>query len=76
MLSHILIFYLVSSSLATQQSILKDGKAGPLDERFAHLVDETLGLWQVPGLSLAVIDGDDVFSGVSSRCNLILGAID
>jgi hypothetical protein len=38
--------------------------AGPLDSKFAALVNKTLHSWHVPGLSIAVIDGDDVWAEV------------
>ena len=35
-----------------------------LDESFDKYVEETLEHWKVPGLSIAVIDGDAVYSKV------------
>ena len=54
---------------ASQQRILssKDGKGnanGPFDEEFEKLANETLGLWKTPGLSIAVVDGDDTWAQV------------
>ena len=39
----------------------------PLDERFETLVQETLNYWHVPGISIAVVDGDNTWAkaGVS-----------
>ena len=35
-----------------------------LDESFDKYVEETLEHWKVPGLSIAVVDGDGVYSKV------------
>ena len=37
----------------------------PLDDNFARLADETLKEFQVPGVAIGVIDGDDIFTQVS-----------
>lgn len=37
-----------------------------LDERFEKLVQETLNRWHVPGVSVAVVDGDNTWAKVSS----------
>jgi hypothetical protein len=42
-------------------------KTSPFDAKFAQLVKETLDKWHVPGLSIAVVDGDDVWAEVSSE---------
>ncbi|RDW94512.1 hypothetical protein BP5796_00275 [Coleophoma crateriformis] len=47
---------------AGQQSPLTGDKAGPFTHAFERLANETLELWQVPGISVAVIDGDDVWA--------------
>jgi len=39
---------------------------GPFDEKFGKLVNETLERWKCPGLAIAVVDGDDTWSAVSS----------
>lgn len=38
---------------------------GPLDDNFGKLVNETLELWHVPGLSIAVVDGDKTWAKVT-----------
>ena len=38
---------------------------GPFDDKFSAYINETLESWNVPGLSIAVIDGDEVYSKVS-----------
>ena len=35
----------------------------PLNEDFAALANRTLEFWKIPGIALAVVDGEDVFSG-------------
>lgn len=39
--------------------------SNPLNDEFAKYVKETLEEWKVPGLSIAVIDGDEIFAEVS-----------
>lgn len=38
----------------------------PLDSQFNSWVGDLLAEWKVPGMSLAVIDGTDVFAEVES----------
>lgn len=38
----------------------------PFDEEFDRMVEETLQHWHVPGLSVAVVHGDDTFAKVST----------
>ena len=57
------LLHLISIAFAAQKA-LKSGPVGPLDAEFAQLVNETLHLWHVPGLAIAVIDGDDVWAEV------------
>jgi hypothetical protein len=42
----------------------------PLTEEFATFVKETLDEWKVPGVSLAVIDGDDIYAEVPRQPSL------
>jgi hypothetical protein len=51
------------SSFESQQPLRVDS-SGPLDSKFGSLVNKTLHSWHVPGLSIAVIDGDDVWAEV------------
>jgi hypothetical protein len=60
------LLQLFSFSLATQQIFLGSNGTSPFDSKFAELVDETLDTWNVPGLSIAVVDGDDIWAEVSS----------
>ena len=50
---------------AEQQHVLKDKPTSPFDAEFAKLAKETLELWHVPGVSIAVVDGDDTWAEVS-----------
>ena len=50
---------------AEQQHILKDKPASPFDAKFAKLAEDTLKLWHVPGLSIAVVDSNDTWAEVS-----------
>lgn len=36
----------------------------PLNEKFDELVKETLELWHVPGVSVAVVYGEDTYARV------------
>jgi hypothetical protein len=48
-----------------------DGKT-PLTKEFGTFVKETLKKWKVPGMSLAVIDGEDIYAEVGAHDNLII----
>lgn len=42
----------------------------PFTPEFAEFAAETMEEWKLPGISIAVVDGDDVFSQVcSARIN-------
>lgn len=53
-------------TLSTQQLHLQPASRSQpyLDESFDEYVKATLNEWSVPGLSIAVVDGDDVYSKV------------
>ena len=60
---------LASSSIAyAPQQPLRgaEKKNGPFDKGFERLANETLERWKCPGLSIAVVDGDDTWAAVSS----------
>jgi len=40
------------------------GADGPLNERFENLAKATLELWHVPGIAIAVVDGDKTWAKV------------
>ena len=56
-------------SLASKQKILKDDGASPLDSKFSRLVNQTLELWHVPGISVSIVDGEDVWAEVQYSFN-------
>lgn len=59
---------LVSSCItyALQQPLREDEKEkGPFDKDFERLANQTLERWKCPGLSIAVVDGDDTWAAVS-----------
>lgn len=64
-LSLSLLLLFVRLSWATHQTVLKDHGVGPFREKFAQLVNETLDMWHVPGLTIAVVDGENVWAEVS-----------
>ncbi|KAI9826733.1 MAG: hypothetical protein M1819_007278 [Sarea resinae] len=41
---------------------MTQNKDGPLGGKFAELVHQTLDLWHVPGLAMAVVDGDETWA--------------
>ena len=62
----ILLVSKAACSPTTQQLPLRPGSGAQpyLDGSFDELVEETLEYWKVPSISIAVIDGDDVYSKV------------
>ena len=68
----LLVTYLNLAKGLEEQEPLQSTAAGPLDAKFASLVNETLHSWHVPGLAIAVIDGDNVWAKVRpiSNCQL------
>lgn len=42
----------------------KTSKVSPLNEEFAKLVHSTLKKWQIQGVAIAVIDGDETWTEV------------
>lgn len=62
----LLSFFLeMQSSSASEQNILNDGPVNPLDAKFKKLVNDTLELWHVPGVAIAVVDGNNTWAEVS-----------
>jgi hypothetical protein len=57
------LLQLVSFSFAAKQQVLKDG-TGPFTSKFGQLANDTLRLFNVPGVSIAVVDGDNVWAEV------------
>jgi hypothetical protein len=55
------LFVLVA---ATSKQKILGSKNGPFNADFEKLVNETLELWYVPGISIAVIDGEDTWAQV------------
>jgi CubicO group peptidase (beta-lactamase class C family) len=39
---------------------------GPLNGEFSRLVQETLEMWHVPGVAVAVVDGDKTWTKVGA----------
>lgn len=62
-----LLLWSTTPLAAAQQKILSSSsdKGSPLDSAFEKLVLETLDEWHVPGLSIAVVDGDETWAAVS-----------
>jgi hypothetical protein len=52
---------------STEPSIIESNpENGPLDKKFEKVVRETLEVWHVPGISVAVVDGENTYAQVSS----------
>lgn len=61
----LLVAGIVCSPYHEQLSLQPGSRSQPyLDESFDNDVKKTLEYWKVPGLSIAVVDGDDVYSKV------------
>lgn len=59
----------VAGTVFAQQKPLSDGHLpgrNPFDDKFGAFVKDTLNEWHVPGLSIAVIDHDQVFAEVNT----------
>jgi hypothetical protein len=59
------IFGFLALSSAAEQKILSNNGDNPLDTKFSKMVNETLNMFHVPGISIAVVDGDDMWAEVS-----------
>ena len=55
---------LLSFSSASQQHILNSDDPGPFTSKFGQLANETLELFHVPGVAVAVVDGDNMWAEV------------
>lgn len=44
---------------------------GPLDTKFEKLVTETLERWHVPGVAIAVVDGEKTYSRVGALQSIL-----
>ena len=53
------------SSQSKDQIPLHREKESPFTDSFDNLVSRKLDFWHVPGLSIAVVDGEETFSKVS-----------
>ncbi|KAH8808449.1 putative penicillin-binding protein [Xylogone sp. PMI_703] len=62
LISFCLSFLAFPFCYASEQALLKDSNSSPFDYDFAKLVNETLELWHVPGLSIGVVDGDNIWT--------------
>jgi hypothetical protein len=57
---------------STEPSIMASNpENGPLDKKFEKLVKETLGTWHVPGVSVAVVDGENTYAQVISLQSML-----
>lgn len=51
-------------TMTKQRPIVQHNQDGPLDRDFEKLVEDTLELWHVPGVSVAVVDGHNTWTKV------------
>ncbi|KAH8665971.1 beta-lactamase/transpeptidase-like protein [Tricladium varicosporioides] len=57
------VFLQMQSSSASEQHILDEQETiNSLDAKFAELVKDTLNLWHVPGVAIAVVDGNNTWA--------------
>jgi hypothetical protein len=54
--------------MAAAQEDRTSGAANPFTEEFGAFVKTVLEKWKVPGMSLAVIDGEDIHAEVGLSC--------
>jgi hypothetical protein len=59
----------VSAAQSNQQTVLKEQKDhnSPFNAEFEKLAYDTLELWHVPAVSIAVVDGSESFARVRRR---------
>lgn len=58
---------ILGNLIAEQSTLRPENRDQPyLDESFDNDVKKTLEHWKVPGLSIAVIDGDNIYAKVLS----------
>lgn len=69
---NVMLLHLLNPLFGTLQIPLKQSGASPLDGNFNDLVKRTMSYWHVPGISIAVVDGNDIYSQVlnlyAGRC--------
>ncbi|KAG9236943.1 putative penicillin-binding protein [Amylocarpus encephaloides] len=66
----LLISALLLTLTAASQHILEDDNTNPFTPGFAKLANETLDFWHVPGVSVAVVDGEDTWTSAYGFSNL------
>lgn len=71
MLPYVLLSFSLSLALSAAagnrlQEPLLDSRSNPFIPELDALVDETLDHFHVPGLSIAIIDGDETFAKVTN----------
>ncbi|KAI9716392.1 MAG: hypothetical protein M1835_004177, partial [Candelina submexicana] len=52
----------ILSATAHQKVLSEEGSRKPLNAEFDDLVYRTLDKWHVPGLAIAVVDGNNTYS--------------
>lgn len=57
------VSHVAAASDPTQKTLL--GSSSPFDEEFNAYVHGLLDKWHVPGVAVAVVDGDDIWSEVN-----------
>lgn len=72
------IFTMAAQAFADQKPLTSDdaASANPFTEKFNSYVAELMEEWKVPGFSIAVVDGDDVFSKVNEPCDFLTSFTD
>jgi hypothetical protein len=70
LLVYLLTLGILAVSSATRQSILNSNGNGnnPFNAEFSKIASDTLEALHVPGVSVAVVDGDEMWAEVSGKC--------
>jgi hypothetical protein len=58
-----------STALAAQKVLSGDG-SNPLNTKLEDFVVEALEEWHVPGLAIAIVDGEDTWAAVSDAFSI------
>jgi hypothetical protein len=61
--------------MTKQRIFVQPNEGGPLDRNFEKLVKESLKVWHVPGVSVAVVDGDNTWTKVHPKWDFRLAIL-
>lgn len=64
---------LLSAAAAEQTPLMAVPGRNPLTDEFGDFVRQRLDRWKVPGMSLAVVDGHDIYAQVRTHRGIYRG---